>query len=186
MNVHLNILDNIQKWADGKVKTHDKAIATGLKEAAIFLRKEGKNSLRKGFLELKPRQPYRNEPGYKGKKGARLPMTKKAKSTIPLVGLAPGIGYSVKKSDNMAEIGFLGKGFGKASSLAALAKRHQRGYTINVTPEMRRKMAGKFIFMRKTTTSIAVPARDIVQAIGVKHGDQTLRMLKTAYSKVMA
>jgi len=146
--------------AEGK-RTH-RAMGTALKVEAFRLRKEGADDLKKGRLDLKPLSVLQVRSGKKARK-------RKVRS--PLKSFGRFIFYKANMHGLKAEVGFI-RHSGKGEK-AELAQEHADGYNVAVTPRFREDAHSRGIHLKPDTHQIVVPARNIMGAVYIKHGQQS-------------
>lgn len=193
MNVLMKMSGDLKKWAAESQALIDKAVVGSLYDATYALYQAARQGLYSGNLGLPERQAYRNpkqaRKEIKGRatEGAKIRSGKA--STIPLKGLSPGVLYKVYKSEKRAEVGFVGIESGAkriAEWAEEMAGKHAPGYTILYDKELRDKLHGMGIHLKKTTTQSRVGSRNIIDIAKAKHAGMALEKLVDSFERKMA
>ena len=175
MQIMLKGAELLEKWAIDTVADLRSAMAAVVHRGIYDFYRLGTNDLKGGRLGLKPLSKYRNEPKDPKFKGFKKIIN--ANANKPLARLAPGITYLYNKGDLTGEMGFRAakpktRWYAKAASL------HAQGYDWPVSQDVRDMLHRQGIHLRKGTTSISVPERDIIGAIKDKHSVRILQSMK--------
>lgn len=193
MNVLVKVTNDIEKWAKEEQARVNKAVVGSLYDATYALYQEARKGLRAGSLGLKERQVFQNlkqarkETKTRAAQGAKIRGGKAA--TIPLKGLTPGVLYKVYKTEMRAEVGFIGSEAG-AKRIAQWAEetagKHLPGYTILYNKDLKDKLHGMGIHLKKTTTQAQVASRSIIDQVNSKHGRMAMEKLEDSFKRKMA
>lgn len=172
--------EKLEKWADQKSKEMQKAMSLALSKEGYRAFKEISFQLKTGKLSLEPKSAYRNEPGDKRYKRRRSKL-----ASAPLGSLFRGITYSVDRKNLMFEFGFRAVTPG-TSWQARIAAKSIPGYRMSISEEQRAALHKIGIHLRKTTTAVKVPARDIIGAYLKKNDSIMLENIKNNFRRKMA
>jgi hypothetical protein len=193
MNILMKITGDIQKWAKDEQARIDKALVGSLYDATYALYQQAKSGLKAGTLGLPERKAFQNLRA--ARKETKIRQDKSAKirggkaAAIPLKPLAGGVIYKVFKSEKRSEVGFIGQegGAGRIAQWAEeLAGKHQPGYTLLYDKNLREKLHGMGIHLKKSTTSAQVPSRKIIGNVRTKYGLIALDKLADSFERKMA
>jgi len=169
----------IQKWTDKKAAAMRKAMSLALAKESYRLMGAVKVGLKKGTLGLKPKSKYRNEAGDKRYK------RKRTYPPFSSTGMLRGVSYSVDKHDLSFEVGFRSVSAGTAWQ-AKIAEKSMTGYRWLISDKQRLALRRVGIHLRKTTTSIQVPARDIMGAVLARERSRMLTNVVSLFNRKMS
>jgi len=168
----------IQKWADKKAADMRKAMSVALATEGYRLYGAVRMGLKKGALGLKPKARYRNEPKDKAFRRSRKDRYPPFSST----GMLRGVSYKVNKQNLSVEVGFRAVSAGTAWQ-AKIAEKSMAGYRWLISDKQKLALHNIGIHLRKTTTSIQVPARDIMGAVLAREGSRMLTNVKHNFDR---
>ena len=169
----------IQKWTDKKAAAMRKAMSLALSKEGYRLMGAVKMGLKKGTLGLKPKSKYRNEAGDKRYK------RKRTYPPFSSTGMLRGVSYKVNKQNLSFEVGFRSVSAGTAWQ-AKIAEKSMTGYRWLISDREKMVLRRVGIHLRKTTTSIQVPARDIMGAVLAQEGSRMLTNVITNFNRKMS
>lgn len=176
MQFALHGTELLQKWAEGKSKEIRDAAGSAVKGAGYWLMKRGRADLYEGNLGLPPISGLTKK--ILKAQGLRVPKG-------PLGKLQRGVLYNAQKSQLTAKVGFLGTSSGsiwqKRYAYRMLTVQH-----LEISDAKRRWLAGKGVYLKKTSTTFTVPERDIIDAVDRKHGRMALIKLKDFFKIKLA
>ena len=171
----------IQKWADKKLKEIHYAMAISLFVEAKRSKEKLQMDLKTGKLGLKSKSKYRNEAADKRYKRSRKDRYPPLAST----GMLRGITSHTDKRKLSLTLGF--EGFTPGTQWQAkIAEKSMYGYTWPITERHKEVLHKYGIHLRKMTTSIQVPARDIVGTFFKKEGHIMLANIKRNFDRKMS
>jgi len=157
---------DLKKWADTEIRRIDKAMSAALKVEGYRLFKESNTGVMQNKLALTPLTNYMNAPQDK-----RFKKSRAKKARAPLLPLVQGrqygksgISYKAFTADQKVLVGFLRLG-GRDSWKADVAAKSVGGYRWPITESRRSGLHKVGIHLRKTTSSIQVPSRDIMGTV---------------------
>jgi len=130
-------------------------------------------------MGLKPKSKYRNEAGDKRYK------RKRTYPPFSSTGMLRGVSYSVDKHDLSFEVGFRSVSAGTAWQ-AKIAEKSMTGYRWLISDKQRLALRRVGIHLRKTTTSIQVPARDIMGAVLARERSRMLTNVVSLFNRKMS
>ena len=125
---------------------------------------------------------------------ARIKGSGRLKPNKPMRRLAGAARYKVSYGGDF-EFRFGWDTHGVSSTLKKIAKRSQEGYTINITPAMRRRFiriaaklgkrskTRKYLFLRKSTVSAEVPAREMMEPYWAAHVNEARKNIKSKFRR---
>ena len=171
----------IQKWADKKAADMRKAMSLALSKESYRLIGAVKMGLKKGTLGLKPKARYRNEPKAKAYRRSRKDRYPPFSST----GMLRGVTYKVNKQNLSFEVGFRSVSAGTAWQ-AKIAEKSVTGYRWLISDKKRLALRNIGVHLRKTTTSVQVPARDIMGAVLAREGSRMLTNVVALFNRKMS
>jgi len=171
----------LQKWADKKAADMRKAMSLALAKESYRFMGAVKMGLKKGTLGLKPKARYRNEPKDKAYRRSRKDRYPPLSST----GMLRGITYKVNTQNLSLEVGFRAVSAGTAWQ-AKIAEKSMSGYRWLISDKQKLALRQAGIHLRKTTTSIKVPARDIMGAVLAREGSRMLTNIKHNFDRKMS
>ena len=169
----------IQKWTDKKAADMRKAMSLALAKESYRLMGAVKMGMKKGTLGLKPKTKYRNEAGDKRYK------RKRTYPPFSSTGMLRGVSYKVNKQNLSFEVGFRSVSAGTAWQ-AKIAEKSMAGYTWPITERHKEVLRNRGIQLLKSTTSIKVPARDIMGAVLAREGSRMLTNVVSLFNRKMS
>lgn len=138
------------------------------------LKMEAKRAVNGGYLRWDPLNPHtgilaRTKDRFGRKRGLGYKRTRRNGQVIsrtstrrePFSRLSNAIRYKVDAEEDFVEIGFLNP----KPHFFVWLKKHARGYTVPVTPRMRKKFFALGFPLKKETTQLQVPARPWVSPV---------------------
>ena len=170
---------DIERWADRKAKEITKAMSLALSKEGYRVYQKARQDLKTGALGLEPKAVYRNEPG--SKKYRRRAKDKRP----PLSKIFSGITYQIDRRKLHLEVGFRAVTPGTKWQ-ARIAEKSLKGYTWLIRDKSRLALHKIGIHLRRTTTSVRVPARDIMGVVLEREGSRMLINIKDNFRRKMA
>jgi len=167
----------MQKWAKEKNKQIRKAMTLSLSKEGYRARKDWARDLKTGNLGLAELAVYQNLPGDK--------TFRRRRKKKPLANLFGGIVYKVDRQDMTLNVGFLGQTPGTAWQ-ARIAEKSQDTYTWNITEDHRTALHAMGIHLKSSTTSVRVPARDIIGTVHDRDSDKMIKNIRNLFYRKMA
>jgi len=167
----------MERWSAEKQKQIRLAQSLALSKAGYQMRKKWAHDLKRGNLGLAEVSTYHNRPRGTG--------FQRRRAKKPLANLFGGITYQVDRNRMRLHLGFLGMTPGTAWQ-ARIAEKAQDGYTWNITGDHREALHRMGIHLKESTTSVRVPARDIIGNAFNRDEDEIFRTIKSLFHRKMA
>ncbi len=159
IDLSVKIVENLVRDLEIETRRVRKAVNDGLKVAGFKHMRSMQADLKQGRLGLEPLHPYRN-PSHDLR--FKKPPRSKEDPAKPMKLLAAGIKYFAPRGVGYFEFGFLEGSRTKTPRLTALAEKMVPGFIIMVSADTKKYLHRIGIHMRKSTSSVPVPARDPV------------------------
>lgn len=172
---------NLEKNLKAESRRQKKALTSAVKAEGFRLRKVLQNEIKQGA------------PGGQQFPDLSMIQRKRARRKKPLVALAKAVRYHIASQDPIEmSIGWTGPKVSK--SWKRIAKKHQKGFDINVSRSQRRFLAryggsmrrSKFkpyFFIKSETSKFSVPGRPIMKPFWDRWEDQSKRRITRNYQR---
>lgn len=160
--MQFKVVQNIIKDMQAETANIKTSLFTCLRVTGFNSMQKMRSDLKAGRLGLVPLTPYRNNMRYSKKYPDHDPRYRSPRNVnvnTPMAYMAGGIRYNAIKSQGIVEIGFLQEKSPKRFLQAVAAL---NGFRTQISSDKKVLLHTQGIHLRKSTSSIAVPARDPV------------------------